>query len=75
MIINSCGIVVRKYIFIFSPVVCLAGECNSANSSFKNYAYQDDQARQTTDTPRFKPFTILVRCRFIYRVVFVYNGR
>ena len=29
------------------------------NSSFQNYTHPDDHTRQTTDTPRFKPFTIL----------------
>ena len=27
------------------------------NSSFQNYTHPDDRARQTTDTPGFKPFT------------------
>ena len=29
------------------------------NSSFQNYTHPDDHTRQTTDTPGFKPFTIL----------------
>ena len=28
------------------------------NSSFQNYTHLDDHARQTTDTPGFKPFTM-----------------
>ena len=27
------------------------------DSSFENYTYPDDHARQTTDTAGFKPFT------------------
>ena len=30
------------------------------NSSFKNYTHPDDHTRQTTDTPEFKPFTMLL---------------
>ena len=29
------------------------------NSSFQNYTNPDDHTRQTTDTPGFKPFTML----------------
>ena len=29
------------------------------NSSFQNYNHPDDHTRQTTDTPGFKPFTLL----------------
>ena len=29
------------------------------NSSFQNYPYPDDQTIRTTDTPVFKPFTML----------------
>ena len=28
------------------------------NSSFQNYTNPDDHTQQTTDTPRFKPFTV-----------------
>ena len=30
------------------------------NSSFQNYTNPDDHTQQTTDTPGFKPFTVLV---------------
>ena len=30
----------------------------SNNSSFQNYTHPDDHTIRTTDTPRFKPFTI-----------------
>ena len=30
------------------------------NSSFQNYPHPDDHTIQTTDTPGFKPFTMLV---------------
>ena len=30
------------------------------NSSFQNYTHPDDHTTQTTDTPGFKPFTMLV---------------
>ena len=30
-----------------------------ANSSFQNYTHLDDHTRQTTDTPGFKPFTMI----------------
>ena len=30
------------------------------NSSFQNYPHPDDHTIRTTDTPGFKPFTILV---------------
>ena len=29
------------------------------NSSFQNYTNPDDHTQQTTDTPGFKPFTVL----------------
>ena len=29
------------------------------NSSFQNYSHPDDHTRRTTDTPGFKPFTML----------------
>ena len=29
------------------------------NSSFHNYTNPDDHTQQTTDTPGFKPFTVL----------------
>jgi len=29
------------------------------NSSFQNYTHPDDHTIQTTDTPGFKPFTVL----------------
>ena len=31
------------------------------NSSFQNYTHPDDHTTQTTDTPGFKPFTMLVK--------------
>ena len=30
------------------------------NSSFQNYTHPDDHATRTTDTPGFKPFTIIL---------------
>ena len=30
------------------------------NSSFQNYTNPDDHTQQTTDTPGFKPFTVVV---------------
>ena len=30
------------------------------NSSFQNYTHPDDHTTRTTDTPGFKPFTLLV---------------
>ena len=30
------------------------------NSSFENYPHPDDQTIRTTDTPGFKPFTMIV---------------
>ena len=32
------------------------------NSSFQNYTHPDDHTTQTTDTPGFKPFTMLRSC-------------
>ena len=32
------------------------------NSSFYNYTQTDNHARQTTDTPGFKPFTMNSKC-------------
>ena len=29
------------------------------NSSFQNYTHTNDHTRQTTDTPEFKPFTMI----------------
>ena len=31
------------------------------NSSFQNYTHPDDHTIRTTDTPGFKPFTILLK--------------
>ena len=31
------------------------------NSSFQNYTHPDDHTTRTTDTPGFKPFTMLLR--------------
>ena len=31
------------------------------NSSFQNYTHPDDHTTQTTDTPGFKPFTMLIK--------------
>ena len=38
------------------------------NSSFQNYPHPDDHAIRTTDTPRFKPFTMISinRLRFFH---------
>ena len=30
------------------------------NSSFQNYTNPDDHTQQTTDSPGFKPFTVLI---------------
>ena len=30
------------------------------NSSFQNYTHPDDHTTQTTDTPGFKPFTLIM---------------
>ena len=30
------------------------------NSSFQNYTHPDDHATRTTDTPGFKPFTMIL---------------
>ena len=32
------------------------------NSSFQNYTHPDDHTIRTTDTPGFKPFTLIVNC-------------
>ena len=40
------------------------------NSSFQNYTHPDDHTRQTTDTPGFKPFTILLFITIISYSVF-----
>ena len=37
------------------------------NSSFQNYTHPDDHTTRTTDTPGFKPFTMLVVCPLINR--------
>ena len=42
------------------------------NSSFQNYTHPDDHTTRTTDTPGFKPFTLLY---YIYfeKMVATYN--
>ena len=32
----------------------------NSNSSFQNYTNPDDHTQQTTDTPGFKPFTVIL---------------
>ena len=34
---------------------------NCNNSSFQNYSHPDDHTMRTTDTPGFKPFTMLLK--------------
>ena len=41
------------------------------NSSFQNYTHPDDPSRQTTDTPGFKPFTML---QIIFFTDFLYQS-
>ena len=36
------------------------------NSSFQNYTNPDDHTQQTTDTPGFKPFTVLSKIVVIF---------
>ena len=44
------------------------------NSSFQNYTHPDDHIRQTTDTPGFKPFTIVVLFVMLYKVVLTFES-
>ena len=40
-----------------TPAQVVETSVTVTNSSFQNYTHPDDHARQTTDTPGFKPFT------------------
>ena len=47
------------------------------NSPSRDYSHPDDQTTQTTETPGFKPFTVIKHCyhngRNIIRTEVIYN--
>ena len=43
------------------------------NSSFQNYTHPDDHATRTTDTPGFKPFTMILYTAVPFTLVLRYG--